>query len=300
MSAAACDAFRAMESCSALTTVRADVEGLALAISSDQTAFAEMAALASQAAKRTALRDVLHAGIEQDIATLQTCLIGRQDALDELQQQRARDAAAVREGEEAHRADIKQLTAALEAERAARAAAEGKGARDLEQAKSQQAVMSGVMLKMRNLEAELKTARSAVNATEGLAEALRAARDELHAITQRHRAEQQASEAAQREALQRALSERERIERDLEVATRGLEEAKRLCATAGDECVRVRRRNTQMERELASLRQRCGVEPGGGGMEEVMESLDQMEQLVKTDQQRSGLELRRPILAGDR
>ena len=126
----------------------------------------------------------------------------------------------------------------------------------------------------------------AVNATEGLAEALRAARDELQAMAQRHRAEQQASEAAHREALQRALSERERIEHDLEVATRGLEEAKRRCATAGDECVRVRRRNTQMERELASLRQRCGID-SGGGMDEVMESLEQMEALVKADQQRA-------------
>uniref|UniRef100_A0A7S0Q5P3 Uncharacterized protein n=1 Tax=Coccolithus braarudii TaxID=221442 RepID=A0A7S0Q5P3_9EUKA len=54
-----------------------------------------------------------------------------------------------------------------------------------------------------------------------------------------------------------------------------------LCIAAKDECTRVRRRNENLERELASLRERVGLMPDGTcGMDGILGNIEHMERMM--------------------
>ena len=78
--------------------------------------------------------------------------------------------------------------------------------------------------------------------------------------------EQSAAEAAARVALEGAKT----------ALSKQLAEAQRLCAAAGEECARVRKRNEQVERQLAAEAERRKAT----GVDQVLDDLEQLEGLV--------------------
>mmetsp|Transcript_14460 Transcript_14460/g.31005 ORF Transcript_14460/g.31005 Transcript_14460/m.31005 type:complete len:323 (+) Transcript_14460:322-1290(+) len=171
----------------------------------------------------------------------------------------------------------------LAAERARRKAAEGSSASCQAQAKAQQAVASGVVLKLQMLEKQAAESGSAVAAERRRADAAEARAAQAEAALRKASEalsslrEEAASTAARARGLEASMQETNKQQQSELLRTQ------RLCVDAKEECARVRRRNEQLERELASFRARCGIESSGGAkvdIGEVMGNLEQMESLM--------------------
>ena len=167
---------------------------------------------------------------------------------------------------------LRLLQAELEAEQARRLAAEGSSA-------SQAAVSSGMGLKARKLEEQLAQAVQLHGELAAAADqaAERAARAEALAAREQQAARRAAAElGALREQSAAEAAARVALEGAKTALSKQLAEAQRLCAAAGEECARVRKRNEQVERQLAAEAERRKAT----GVDQVLDDLEQLEGLV--------------------
>ena len=154
------------------------------------------------------------------------------------------------------------------------------------QASSQaNALASGARLKAGMLEANLAKATARAEAAEAQLAAMesRCAAAEHSANSERTRTRTELG------PLQQQLDKERAARSDAEAAASShkekLQEALKACRQATDECERVRKTNTRLERENESLRQRLGEQKaeaneGGTSINEVFDDLAAMERLV--------------------
>ena len=150
-----------------------------------------------------------------------------------------------------------------------------------------QAATSGLMLKLRQLEGRAQEATAAKASADGTSAELRRERDEHARVVARQREAVAAAEAVAREQQARIAE----LEGALSARDVDLTEAKGLCFAAREECVRVRRKNEQLERVVERL-QAAGPAPAqrqaGLAVGDVMNDLEQMELMVRRDRPPAG------------
>ena len=185
--------------------------------------------------------------------------------------------------------DAGALRHELEAEQAKRCNVEGASQSHVLQAQQAQALAAGARMKLAKTEGDALRERQRAEIAE------RAAAD---AVAHVAAAEAEATHAANalrgfKQQLEAEQLARTAAERQAQLSSEKLEAALKTCKQATDECGRVRRRNEQLEREVAALKQRLGEELGGcgcgggadgvggaGGLGEVFENLESMEQTM--------------------
>ena len=222
----------------------------------------------------------------QEIIALREELARVRDALAESESMRSREATLARQSSGSQQvleravmdadAEAQRLRTALEAEQARTSSAEGSRQAAAAEINQLKALATGARLKNQKLEADVQRERAkceAAAAHVAAAEAQAAAAAQMASNVQGKVASETHA------ALEREVATRKQAEKKAEALRMQLAEAMKACEAASAECARVRRRNEQLERELASERELANERHGEGpqGLGAVFDRLDEME-----------------------
>jgi len=283
-------------------SMSASCAGLSDSLAADKIALDEVAAIAAQVAERAQMKEALCMSMSSQLIGVHEELAAARHDLAESKAMRSRETAFAQQASqsrsaleaelERHAAQVQQLQGELDVERAKRTAAEGIAAAGQAQAKQQQAVAGGVLLKIKKLESDLAAAneRAATEASSAAAAAKRAESAEAAAKALQLEL-QRARELIEAAATNKATGDRQLVSAERAAAglskkhEKELSAAHQACAAASEECLRVRKRNEALERELGNLRERCGLDRKSGLADTgtVLGNLEQMEEMIAAD-----------------
>ena len=256
--------------------------GLSSARRDEVAALEDLTRVSQLAQQRQAEKDRLCASLVDDLAALQQALLEARQELAEEQRLRAGEAALAQQAQQKlaardaqvqeQAAVLKRLEAELQAEQTRRQAAEGSS-------QAQQAVATGMGMKARKLEAQVEEQAQAQVRLQAAAEQAeaRAVRAEELARREQQRGRSAVAElGALKEQREADAAARQTLEGAKATLAKQLAEAQKLCLMAGEECSRVRRRNEQLERQVANeLARRQAT-----GVDQVLEDLEQLEGMM--------------------